>query len=157
MPVIYSGSGASGYEIFEDRYSLEEWLPIKAALRQLLTKRQKDGAVKLLVADGRQERLTTGAHATNDGARWSPNGAYIAVQTSEGGNYDIQVVRVANRERWTVAGTPAYEGQFSWSPTSDRLAFISGRDGFDAVYVTDLKGKPKRITASSSLNPEWSP
>lgn len=107
--------------------------------------------------DGRLERLTTGARATNDGARWSPNGAHIAVQTTERGNYDIQVVRMADRERWTVAGTPAFDGQFSWSPTSDHLAFISGRDGFDAVYVTDLTGKQRRLTTTSSLNPEWSP
>ena len=107
--------------------------------------------------DGHLERLTTGAHATNDGARWSPNGSYIAVQTAERDNYDIQLVRVTDHKRWTVAGTPAYDGQFSWSPAGDRLAFISGRDGFDAVYVTDLTGKQSRLTTTSSLNAEWSP
>jgi len=107
--------------------------------------------------DARLERLTTGAHATNDGLRWSPNGSYIAVQTAERDNYDIQLVRVADRERWTVAGTPAFDGQFSWSPAGDQLAFISGRDGFDAVYVTNLAGKQSRLSTTSSLNPEWSP
>jgi len=106
--------------------------------------------------DGRLERLTTGAHATNDAARWSPNGAYLAVQTSVP-NYDIQLVRMADRERRTVAGSASYDGQFSWSPASEQLAFISGRDGFDAVYVTDLTGKQIRLTTTSSLNPEWSP
>ena len=106
--------------------------------------------------DGRAERLTTGAHATNDLPRWSPNGAYIAVQTAEH-NYDIQLLRVADRERTTVAGTPAYDGQFSWSPASNHLAFISGRDGFDAVYVTDLAGRQSRRTTTPSLDPEWSP
>jgi Tol biopolymer transport system component len=107
--------------------------------------------------DARLERLTTGAHATNDALRWSPNGSYIAVQTAERDNYDIQIVRVADHERWTVAGTPAFDGQFSWSPAGDQLAFISGRDGFDAVYVTDLTGKQSRLSTTSSLNPEWSP
>jgi Tol biopolymer transport system component len=72
-------------------------------------------------------------------------------------NYDIQLVRMADHERWTVAGTPAYDGQFSWSPAGDRLAFISGRDGFDTVYVTDLTGKQSRLTMTPTLNPEWSP
>jgi len=108
------------------------------------------------VADGRVERLTTGAHATNDALSWSPDGAYLAVQTSVP-SYDIQLVRMADRVRRTVAGSASYDGQFSWSPASDRLAFISGRDGFDAVYVTDLTGKLVRLTTTSSLNPEWSP
>jgi Tol biopolymer transport system component len=107
--------------------------------------------------DGTVERLTTGAHATKDGVRWSPNGSFIAVQTAQRDNYDIQLVRMADRKRTTVAGTPAYDGQFSWSSTGDQLAFISGRDGFDALYVTDLGGKAKRLTATASLNPEWSP
>ena len=108
------------------------------------------------VDNGGVERLTTGAQATNDMPRWAPNGAYVAVQSAEHG-YDIELVRVADHERRTVAGTPAYDGQFSWSAASDRLAFISGRDGFDAVYVTDLAGNQRRLTTSSSLNPEWQP
>jgi TolB protein len=107
--------------------------------------------------DGRLERLTTGAHATNDGVRWSPNGSYIAVQTAERDNYDIQLVRMADHERRTVAGTPAFDGQYSWSPAGDQLAFISERDGFDAVYVTDLMGTQSRLTTTPSLNAEWSP
>jgi Tol biopolymer transport system component len=109
------------------------------------------------VEDGRMERLTTDAHATNDALRWSPDGSYIAVQTAVRDNYDIQLVRVADHERNAVASSPAYDGQFSWSPASDQLAFISGRDGVDAVYVTDLTGKQRRLTNTSSLNPEWSP
>jgi TolB protein len=107
--------------------------------------------------DGRVERLTTGAHATRDGVRWSPNGSYIALQTAERDNYDIQLVHMADHERRTVAGTPAFDGQFSWSPAGDQLAFISERDGFNAVYVTDLMGKQSRLSTTPSLNPEWSP
>ena len=106
------------------------------------------------VADGRAERLTTGAHATNDALLWSPDGTYIAVQTADR-DYDIQLVRMADRQRRTIAGTPAYEGQFSWSPAGDQLVFISERDGFNAVYVTDLTGKQSRLTTTSSLDPNW--
>jgi TolB protein len=120
--------------------------------------RDGDGDVyQARVADGRLERLTTGVHATKDALRWSPDGAHIAVQTADRGNYDIQLVRVANRQCRTVAGASAFDGQFSWSPTSDQLVFISERDGFNAVYVTDLAGKQSRLTTTPSLNPEWSP
>jgi len=50
----------------------------------------------LRLDDGRLERLTIDAHATNDRLRWSPTG--------------------------------------------DQLAFISERDGFSALYVTDCRG-----------------
>ena len=108
------------------------------------------------VDDGRVERLTTSARSTNDPLRWSPDGSTIAIQTTDGG-YDIQLVRVADKERKTVAGSPTYDGQFSWSPSSDQLVFISGRDGFNGVYVTDLAGKQRRLTSTPSLDPQWSP
>jgi TolB protein len=133
------------------------WSPDGSTIAFVST-RDRDRDIYLIrVDDGSVERLTTGAHATKDGVRWSPNGSLIAVQTAEHDNYDIQLVSMPDRKRRTVAGTPAYDGQFSWSSTSDQLAFISGRDGFDAVYVTDLTGKANRLTSTASLNPEWSP
>jgi Tol biopolymer transport system component len=120
----------------------------------------RDGAPDVYLVrfdDGRLERLTIGAHATNDLLRWSPDGSYIAVQTAARDNYDIHLVRIADHERTPVAGTSAFDGQYSWSPAGDQLAFISERDGFDAVYVTDLTGNQRRLTGTPSLNPEWSP
>lgn len=133
------------------------WSP-DATRVAFLSKRDDDRDVYVVGSDdGRVERLTFGAHATNDALRWSRNGSYIAVQTAERDDYNIQVVRISDHERWTVAGTPAFDGQYSWSPAGDQLTFISGRDGFDALYVTDLAGKQNRLTATPSLNPEWSP
>jgi Tol biopolymer transport system component len=133
------------------------WSPDGSRIAFVST-RDGDGDVYLVrVDDARVERLTTGANVTNDALRWSPNGEYIAIQTAERDNYDIQIVRVADHKRRTVAGTPAFDGQFSWSPAGDRLVFISGRDGFEGVYVTDLMGKHTRLSTTASLNPEWSP
>ena len=107
--------------------------------------------------DGRLERLTTDARVTNDALRWSPNGSYIAVQTADRDNYDIQLVRIADHERRPIGASAAFDGQHSWSAAGDQLAFISGRDGLDALYVADLTGKLSRLTTTPSLNPEWSP
>jgi TolB protein len=105
--------------------------------------------------NGNVERLTTNAHAMNGMPDWSPNGAYIAFESTERGNYDIQLVRVADHERTMLAGTPSYDGHYSWSPAGDQVAFISSRDGYNAVYVTDLTGKPNRLTTTPSLDPRW--
>jgi len=60
--------------------------------------------------------------------------------------------------RTAVAASASYDGQFSWSSDGRRLAFISDRDGYDAVYVTDVTGAHvRRVTTTASLNPEWEP
>ena len=133
------------------------WSPDGSEIAFVSSRDGKPDVYLARFADGRLQRLTIGAQATNDALRWSPNGGYIAVQTAARGNYDIQLVRMVDHERRTVASTSAFEGQYSWSPAGDHLAFISERDGFHAVYVTDLTGKPNRLTTTSSLNPEWSP
>ena len=110
------------------------------------------------LADGQRERLTTGARVTKDVSRWSPDRAYVAIQTADKGNYDIQLVRMVDHVRTAVAASAGYDGQFSWSSDGRRLAFISDRDGYDAVYVTDVTGAHvRRVTTTASLNPEWEP
>lgn len=133
------------------------WSPDGSGIAFVSTREGAGDVYLVRVDDGHLERLTTGAHATKDALRWSPNASHIAVQVARGDNYDIQLVRMADRERTTVVGSPGFDGQFSWSPAGDQLAFISGRDGVDAVYVTTLAGKQSRLSATSSLNPEWSP
>jgi len=67
-------------------------------------------------------------------------------------------VEVRSRQRYAVAASAGFDGQFSWSNEGRRLAFISDRDGIDAVYVVELPdGNAQRCTTSSSLNPAWFP
>jgi len=107
---------------------------------------------------GTVQRLTQGAHLTRDHAAWSPDGSRIAVQIADGKDYNIGIVRLGNAPRapLLVASSPAYDGSFTWSPDGKHLAFISDRDGFDAVHVTDAEGRSViRLTQSASLTPAW--
>lgn len=132
------------------------WSPDGSRITFVST-RDGDGDIYLVGSDGRGlKRLTNGAHATRDMPRWSPNGAYIAIQSADDGDYDIALVQMSDRWRTVVAGTGAFDGQFSWSSDSGRLAFISHRDGVDAVYVTDVRGRSQhRLTTTSSLTSDF--
>ena len=96
--------------------------------------------------------------STNDVAAWSPDGSRLAFHSAHGGNdYDIEVVRVADHARSTLAQSKRYEGMYAWSPDGRRLAFISGRDGTEAMYVIDADGTNlRRLTTDATLNPAWS-
>jgi Tol biopolymer transport system component len=120
---------------------------------------ERDGTRDLYVIqakDGRLERLTTGARVTKDPPLWSPDGSLIAYQMTDGENYQIGVVRLADRARSLLASSPAYDGSYAWSPDGKRVAFISGRDGSDGLYTVDADGQhPVRLTTTPSLTPAW--
>lgn len=107
---------------------------------------------------GAPRRLTAGAHLTRDAVQWSPDGSRIAYQTADGTNYDIGIAHFATSPHppSLLTASPEYDGSFTWSPDGAHLAFISARDGFDAVYVADVEGRRAiRLTGSASLTPAW--
>ena len=121
----------------------------------------RDGGqdIHVMLADGQKaEKLTSGGLVTLDASVWSPDGTRLAYQVAKAGNYDIAVVRLADRASAVVAGSPEYDGMYSWSPDGRRLAFISGRGGSDAVWLMDSDGgRPRALTTTSSLNPQFAP
>ena len=75
---------------------------------------------------------------------------------ARGKNYDIGVVRVSDRRRTEFARSAAYDGMYTWSPDGSHVAFISGRDGTEAVYKADVDGRGvQRLTDTPSINPAW--
>ena len=107
---------------------------------------------------GTVRRVTMGAHLTRDPASWSPDGSRIAVQIADLKDYNVGIVRLGNEPRapLLIASSPAYDGSFTWSPDGKQLAFISDRDGFDAIYVAGVDGaRAVRLTESASLTPAW--
>jgi Tol biopolymer transport system component len=116
------------------------------------------GDIYIMRADGSDlRRLTVDAGATRDALRWSPDASHIAFQAAHATNYDIEIVRIADRRHTRFAATAAYDGMATWSPDGKRIAFISGRDGADAAYLADADGSNlRRLTTSATLNPAFS-
>ena len=103
-------------------------------------------------------RLTVGAGVTKDVSHWSPDASRIAFQMARGDNYDVGMVRLAGQRRTDFASSSAYDGMYTWSPNGAHLAFISGRDGVNAVFTADAEGQDiLRLIGTDSLNPAWGP
>lgn len=59
-----------------------------------------------------------------------------------------------------ITHTPAAEFELDWGPKSERLVYVSERDGNDHLFLYDFKsGEEKRLTngAADDLDPQFSP
>jgi Tol biopolymer transport system component len=105
---------------------------------------------------GGLRRLTRGAQATRDLPRWSPDGKHLAIQLARGANYDIAVLTLATGRLTDVAASPEYDGSFDWAPDGESLAFISGQQNAEALFVVGAGGgATRRITTTPALTPSW--
>ena len=111
----------------------------------------------LMNADGlRVEKLTNRAHSSSDAPRWSPDGSLIAFQIADGNGYDIGLLRLRDRHQQVLVGTPHNDGSYTWAPDGRRLAYISGPNGGENLYVIDVESsRTTRITTTWSLTPSW--
>jgi Tol biopolymer transport system component len=59
--------------------------------------------------------------------------------------------------RVLLTSSSAYDGSYTWSVDAKRVAFVSGRDGFDGIYVVgvDAEHSLVRLTGTASLTPAW--
>jgi Tol biopolymer transport system component len=132
------------------------WSP-DGSIIAFAARRDGNREIYLVQPDGSGLQRVTNDPGDDDIPFWSPDGSRIAIQAVHGTNYDIDIVRVADRARTHIASAPEYDGMHNWSRDGKQLAFISGRDGYDALYVVDANGGGlRRLTSSGSLNPDWS-
>jgi Tol biopolymer transport system component len=100
----------------------------------------------------------------NAGISWSPRGDRFVFMSNAGeGNYDLYL-REAAGKTLRLTDDKEKDGHAHWSPTQDRIAFISGRSGKGDVYLLDLAtAKTPAVTTALTrgekpyLYPQWSP
>ena len=134
----------------------------------------RDGNREIYVmdADGKNPQRMTFNDSDDSFATWSRSGRYIAFTSARGNNgdpwtWDIHVVEVERPNNadnqyppkpLTVGST--INGSPDWSPTSDRIAFASTRDGDYEIYVMDTQGENvTQITNNKHHDylPQWAP
>lgn len=97
-----------------------------------------DWDVYVIGSDG-QGLVNLSNHPAEDRSpTWSPDGQRLAFGSERGGQWDIYLVDADGGNLHNLTNHPAFDRYPAWSPTdSSQLAFISDRNGNDALYLID--------------------
>ena len=96
----------------------------------------------------------------NAAGAWSPNGRWLALSLSEGGNSELVILDArTSRIRRRVTDHRSVDTSPAWSPDGGQIAFVSDRTGSPQIWVADLKARTeRRITQGGYVtSPSWSP
>lgn len=134
---------------------------------KILFKTNRDGAVEIfqMEADGsnQQPLPPDRAFLYNEAVRWEAFSAdhrqTVAVRGE--GQFDLWWVNLADGTEKRLTSDPAADYDPVWSPTADRIAFVSERTGNGDLYLLDLAdGSITRLTDDANAfdkHPSWAP
>ena len=87
----------------------------------------------------------------------SPDGAMVAYSTGTGPDADIFLQRLGGTKPINLTGDAARNWYPVFSPSGDRIAFNSARDGTVGIYVMGATGEAARLVVANGSYPAWSP
>lgn len=98
---------------------------------------------------------------TNSGARFSPDGARVAMVLSGAGNSDIYTGDAGGHGLRRLTHPPGVKATPSWSPNGAEMVFTSDQAGGPQLYVISSAGGPaRRLPTNISgycAEPAWCP
>lgn len=119
----------------------------------------RHGDLWVMDADGRNQAPLLQTEVREEEPAASPDGELIAYQVYNAAQegYDLEVLSMdtlATRPLVANGSSPA------WSPTADRVAFVSSRNGSLDIWVVDRNGqnlRPITRDATQEISPCWQP
>lgn len=112
------------------------------------------------VAGGQARRLTTG-HGVETGAKFSPDGRWLAFTGEYDGGYDVYVMPTVGGEPKRLTFHPGVDQVMDWHPDGRRVMFRSGREhpmGIPQFFLVDRDGGlPEKVAVDRGALGCWSP
>jgi len=132
--------------------------------RRLAFVSDRDGADNLWIVDlegGRPVALTheRRAEVQISGPSWSPDGDFLVYASNKGrsNSLDLWVISADGQHDEALTTDGATEWMPAWSPAGNTIAFVTNRDGLDALYLINLDGSGLRKLVDLAYEPAWHP
>ncbi len=156
-PIWAEGGGLLAFERAEE------------SRREIVIARSDGSVVKSVYFQNNQDDLGLGALLAdlgksvsyNSGIAWAKNADRFVFMSNGGeGNYDIFLGSLSADAVQRLTHDAQKDGQPSWSPTEDKVIFVSGRTGIAQLFLFDVGSqRTERLSKGehSYLYPRWSP
>ncbi len=119
----------------------------------------QDDEITLQVMDAAGEKISLSVADISNPVSWSGDSGSLVTTKDEGESRGLWTYALADGSQTPVSTGAAGDAYATWSPTADRLAFESTRDGNPEIYVAGVDGSEvARLTDNEVLDewPQWS-
>lgn len=122
---------------------------------------RSDDEIRIVRADGSDERVLASSPRNDQDPAWSPDGRSLAFSSERDGNHEIYTVAADGSQLRNLTRYRGHDGEPAWSPDGRTIAFASARaNRYEAqIYAIDAEGGQARpLGATRPANhPTWSP
>lgn len=137
-----------------------QWSPAGDVLAYIMTAQTRSSQLALWNAVT-GETVFQAQHSANDAHPvWSPDGAWLAFESSRGGDPGIYIMRPDGTALRPISTGPGRAYRAAWSPDGAVLAYVGLHDGVWRLHIWDA-GTGETITpyesTTADLYPLWSP
>jgi len=119
----------------------------------------QDDEVTAMVMDAASEEVTLSIPDIMEPVAWSGDSSTFVTTKDAGDSRGLWTHSLSDGSQSPVATGASGDAYATWSPTADRLAFESTRDGNPEIYVAGVDGSNVvRLTSNELLDewPQWS-